>query len=95
MGDVLSTSFIISWQPPASEYRNGIIVGYTVKIVNLDTNDETQTNINETSLVVTDLTPFTDYEISIAAHNGAGRGPFSVSVTVETEETGKYFCNFG
>lgn len=91
VGDTLSTSFIVIWQPPANENQNGLILGFTVKIVDLSSNNETQIYVTETSLEVLDLMPFTLYEVAIAAHNAAGRGPFSVVITVETEESGKHF----
>lgn len=93
VGDTLSTSFIVIWQPPANENQNGLILGYTVKIVDLSSNNETQIYVTETTLEVFDLMPFTQYEVAIAAHNAAGRGPFSVIITVETEESGKHFIS--
>ena len=91
VGDTLSTSFIVIWQPPANENQNGLILGYTVKIVDLSSNNETEIYVTETTLEVLDLMPFTLYEVAIAAHNAAGKGPFSVVITVETEESGEDF----
>lgn len=91
VGDTLSTSFIVIWQPPANENQNGLILGYTVKIVDLSSSNETQIYVTETTFEVLDLMPFTLYEVAIAAHNAAGKGPFSVVITVETEESGEDF----
>ena len=84
---ILPNSFSLSWEPPDNEYQNGILTGYTVMTVNDDTTIMTQSS-TATNAVVSNLRPFTMYEVTIAAHNSAGRGPFSVGITIQTNETG-------
>ena len=40
---------------------------------------------------MTGLAPFTTYEVQVAAHTSAGRGPFSPIQTFQTLEKGNYF----
>ena len=87
---VLSRSFTISWQPPADEDQNGLITHYTVLTTDLATDDTTVLNTTDTISIVSDLIPFTTYEVTVAAHTSAGRGPFSVTQTVQTLEAGKF-----
>lgn len=85
---VLSRSLSISWQPPADKDRNGIITQYTISYLNLEEVDTYIINTTEIENTVTDLTPFTTYEVKVAAHTSAGRGPFSVVQTLQTQESG-------
>ena len=85
-----SLSFSIIWQLPADENQNGPITHYTVSIVNLDTDAITVLNTTQTFSSVSDLTPFTMYEVTVAAHTSVGQGPFSVTQTVQTQEAGIY-----
>ena len=87
--DIFSSNFILSWELPGDQYQNGIIIGYTVTTENLETLNVTQTYTTATSIIVANLKPFTTYEATVAAHTGPGRGPFSVSITVQTEEACK------
>ena len=41
-------------------------------------------NYNETSVVIEDLEPWTEYSVTVEAENVAGRGPSSEPVTVRT-----------
>ena len=85
-----SRIFNINWQPPVDEDQNGLITHYTVYVGNLETEVVTLQNATDTDIIVSDLTPFTTYEINIAAHTSAGRGPFSVIQTVQTLEAGTF-----
>jgi len=54
--------------------QNGIIVGYNVSIRLISQSVASQVLFVDapTTLVVTDLTPFTNYETSVIAYNSAG-----------------------
>lgn len=86
--NVLSQSFSINWQPPTNEYRNGIITEYSVSIVNLETESLIQLNVTDTDIIVSNLKPYTTYEVMVAAYTSVGRGPFSVIQTLQTQESG-------
>ena len=81
-------SFKIVWKPPADEDRNGLITHYTVSVLNLETDASYSLNSTVTERVVSDLTPFTMYEVKVAAHTSAGRGPFTAIQNIQTQESG-------
>ena len=49
------------------------------------------TNPDQTSLLLEDLIIWTNYEIEVAAYNGAGRGTYSHKVTEWTLQGGEEF----
>ena len=85
---ILPNSFSLTWEPPDIEHQNGIILEYTVTTVNDNMTNITQLS-TATNAVVSNLRPFTVYEVTVAAHTSVGRGPFSVGITVQTNETGE------
>ena len=82
--------FNISWMPPADDDRNGIITYYTISITDIENNIIITLNQTDTQSTVSSLTPFTRYEVKVAAHTSVGRGPFSAIQTLQTQETGIY-----
>jgi hypothetical protein len=83
---VQSQGFIISWEPPADKDQNGIVTHYTISLTDLDTNIIVTLNQTNTESTVTGLAPFTTFEVKVAAHTHAGRGPFSPIQTFQTLE---------
>ena len=81
-----STSLYISWNPPAAEKHNGILIDYVVCYTD---NDELpvdmwqKTSTPNTNITLTDLSIFTEYTVSVAAATAAGVGP-SYTVNVQT-----------
>ena len=47
-------------------------------------------NKSSQNLEITGLEPVTSYDVWVAAFTDAGSGPSSISVTVVTDEDGKY-----
>ena len=87
---------------PAISHQNGVITGFTVVTRNFETSNVTQAYTTSTSIVVFSLQPFTIYEATVAASTALGLGPFSASITVQTEEAGNInfvyrllFCQCG
>lgn len=81
----------ISWSPPETELRYGIITEYQInyRIVGMNI-----TNINFTSdlnITLTGLSNDTAYQIVVAAVNGAGVSNFTNSVVISTIPARK-FC---
>ena len=85
--EVLSSSAVlVSWTPPTVGKQNGIIITYTIILVELLTNTtltyEQGGNISE--LTVDELHPYYEYKCSMVAATQVGNGPFTGSVTVRT-----------
>lgn len=69
--------------------RNGIITGYTIRVLEVVTNAVFSFNLtNHTDFLVDSLHPFYDYQCSVAAVTVVGVGPLSEPVTVRTNESG-------
>ena len=88
-----SRSTLLKWLMPPREGRNGIIIQYRVELFMQDRTESTSvrnievsvknSSFNQPSIItldVTDLTPFTDYSIRMAAVNDAGVGPFDGTI---------------
>ena len=68
--------------------QNGIITGYLINVTVVGTGETFQVSSTTTNLVIHSLRPFTTYVCVIAAETSAGTGPFSISLTVQTNEAG-------
>ena len=89
-----SQSIILVWEPPSPEDQNGLIVGYTINVTDLETGERYQHLSTSTNITIGSLTPFTTYICIIAARTNIGIGPFSTVVTVQTMEDGMCYCTF-
>ena len=71
----------LTWNEVNCSQRNGLITGYTVMI----SNSSITYNLNSTEryIILNDLVFGTVYNISVAAVNSVGRGPFSDPMTIE------------
>uniref|UniRef100_A0A1X7TCI4 Uncharacterized protein n=1 Tax=Amphimedon queenslandica TaxID=400682 RepID=A0A1X7TCI4_AMPQE len=76
-----STANRFSWNEVNCSERNGLITGYTVII----SNSSITYNLTSTEryIILNDLVFGTEYNISVAAVNSVGRGPFSDPIVVE------------
>ena len=81
---VNSTANRIAWNKVNCSQHNGLITGYTVMI----SNSSITYNLNSTEryIILNDLVFGTVYNISIAAVNSVGRGPFSDPIAVQIEK---------
>ena len=79
-----STSLRVTWHHPLPPYRNGVITGYTVLRQAGNEMNTTELVSNDTSQLLEDLVPFTEYNVSVAGNTSAGQGEFSVPFTVQT-----------
>jgi len=71
-------SLMVSWQPPPEVHRNGIITGYVIEYTG--GSSDTVTVSSGTSRLISDLVPFVQYSVRVAATSNDGRGPFSDTV---------------
>ncbi|XP_034844176.1 protein sidekick-1 isoform X3 [Mirounga leonina] len=81
-------SIMVQWQPPPETEHNGVLRGYILRyrLAGLP-GEHQQRNITSpevTYCLVTELIIWTQYEIQVAAYNGAGLGVFSRAVTEYT-----------
>ncbi|XP_060883766.1 protein sidekick-2 isoform X3 [Labrus mixtus] len=78
-------SIMIQWQPPPESHQNGILRGYTVRYrltgLPVDYQIKNISSPDVTTLLLEDLIIWTNYEIEVAAYNGAGLGAYSHKVT--------------
>nr|XP_023684921.1 protein sidekick-2-like isoform X1 [Paramormyrops kingsleyae] len=78
-------SIMIQWQPPPESHQNGILRGYIIRycLAGLPVGYQFKniTNPDVTNLLLEDLIIWTNYEIEVAAYNGAGLGTYSHKVT--------------
>uniref|UniRef100_A0A3Q2XUG2 Sidekick cell adhesion molecule 2 n=1 Tax=Hippocampus comes TaxID=109280 RepID=A0A3Q2XUG2_HIPCM len=78
-------SILIQWQPPPESHQNGPLQGYVIRYclsgLPVDCQLKNITSPEQSSLMLEDLIIWTNYEIEVAAYNGAGRGIYSHKVT--------------
>ncbi len=85
-----STNITITWTEIACLSRNGVITGYTIRYGPVNT---LPTTIDHTSTdrsrVISGLTPFTNYTVSVRGVNIAGGGGYSREAVIRTDEAGE------
>ena len=81
---------MIAWEEPPEEYQNGLITNYTVIFLAArSTLQMTQISI-ETNTTLIPLSPYSTYQCMVAASTSVGIGPFTPTLTFETEEDSTY-----
>ncbi len=98
---VMATSITLAWEAPPLDTLNGLLIGYTFQYLchprvtcpsqscpQLHHRVSASEDEREMSYQFEDLLPFMKYTFQVAAETSAGSGPFSFSVTMETEQTG-------
>jgi receptor-type tyrosine-protein phosphatase Q len=83
---ITATSISLTWDPPAEDQRNGIIILYVIRVVSVKGRMTSYYNSSVSSVTLTSLKPYTTYECSISAETSAGRGPYSNAISVRTDE---------
>ena len=82
-----STTINIVWEEIPPRNRNGLIVMYEIIYEPLETFEELlmtdARNTTNLSIVLENLHPFVNYNISVSAYTSVGNGPSSVDI-VET-----------
>ena len=85
-------SFTVSWIPP--DVFNAPTVTYRIMYTPLGAENATflmSEFIVNTTLVLDELLPFTDYSVAVQACSSVGCGPFSMETTNRTLEEGTCF----
>ena len=83
-----ASTVIVSWSPPLEEDRNGIIQGYTVRVVGVHTDEDFTLSVSTTAAIVGGLHPFYSYKFRVAAVTIL-HGPFSNPKTAMMPPFGK------
>ncbi|XP_078326030.1 contactin-5-like isoform X2 [Crassostrea virginica] len=85
---ISSTAVQVTWKQLPDSQHNGPMKSYHITYKSTSPTAEfplvKSVNYNETSVVIEDLTPWTEYSVTVEAENVAGRGPSSEPVTVRT-----------
>ena len=82
-------SVFLSWDPPSILQRNGIITGYQVRVIVAESGRQFEDTVETTYYnVTTSITPYTTYNLAVAARTVNGTGPFSNMTTARTLQDG-------
>ena len=86
-----SSAVSLRWRPPSLNSQNGIIVKYTIRLLERATENTHIINTDgpHTEMFITSLHPHYIYEFSVAAQT-VDIGPFSSASIVQTDEDSKY-----
>lgn len=83
-----STSFTLSWDPPADESQNGVIRQYHIRVTEEDTDTMSTYTTNDTAITLTNLHPYYIYKCAVAAET-IGVGPYTSVLTLRLDEDSK------
>lgn len=83
---VSSVSMAVSWSEVPCDGRNGLITGY---YLTYNSNIVNVTGGDERTYIFRDLSPYTNYTVSIMPYNVVGMGPPSDNATQQTLESSK------
>ncbi|XP_035661274.1 uncharacterized protein LOC118405716 [Branchiostoma floridae] len=85
--EVLITSILVSWLPPACPQSNGVIIQYGVSVVPLDAGNENEfpdVMTRNTRMSISGLRPSAWCGVRVRAYTDIGPGPYSPKVNVTT-----------
>jgi hypothetical protein len=86
---ISSTSVTVSWGEPSLEEQNGVILAYFVSVVK--DNEQLNVTTNFTAayisrILISPLRPFSKHNLSVAAMNINGTGPYSAPIPFTTAQ---------
>lgn len=85
-----SEEALVMWEALNLEDQNGIITGYSIDVVVVNTGQSFQVTSTTNILYLDNLLPFTTYTCRVAAMTSIGIGPYTVTAGFMTEEAGAY-----
>ena len=83
-------SLKVTWRPPPLIDQNGPIVSYAISIMSIEHGDIRNVTIVGTELTISDLIPFVNYSVQVAASNTNGTGVFSTIMSQVSGEDSKF-----
>ena len=85
-----SSSIYVNWSILTQQELNGALQGYQVQYIDTaGQNKSVEVNATVTSAVLTNLTAYTVYNVSVKARTGPGYGPFGATASQRSEEDGE------
>ena len=85
----------VSWNEVPCIGQNGPITGYLLYYTNTIFNDTVNiTGGDNRQYILTGLTPYANYTVTVRVYNDAGMGPTSNEIIQQTLESGKYTLIF-
>lgn len=91
VGNILSQSVELSWNPPLHEERNGIITGYDIVVTRRGTDFQFLLTSTVTMVTLNQLDPFTTYTVMVVASTSVGAGPPTSQLSFTTAEDGNNY----
>ena len=84
VSEVTSSSITVRWWTVPCIHRNGDITGYSVLVMTSGEDDRINTVGDVREATISGLTPSTVYNVSVAAVNNEGTGPYSNGIVQST-----------
>ena len=79
---VNATALLVTWVAPSADLQNGIIIQYRINLTESETGVITYfTVLNILQTTLTDLHPYYNYQVTVAASITIGLGPYSTEAT--------------
>ena len=85
------STLVLTWNPPAVQYHNGVIRGYKVNISEIGTDVFQHFDTPITSIVVPSLHPFYNYRCTVAAYT-VDVGPYTPFLQIQMPTDGIAIC---
>ena len=74
----------VQWEQVDCIDHNGLIIGYRIRAMTSGEDNRTETVGDVREATISGLTPSTVYNVSVAAVNSQGTGPYSDGMVVES-----------
>ena len=82
---VKPASLEVSWQPPKVKHHNGIITSYVIQYTRVGSRAVTSETVNSgTTHKISELVPYVDYSVTVAAMNVNGTGKSNIPVITKS-----------
>ena len=86
---LMSTSVLLTWDPPPLSDRNGIITEYNIIFIEVGSSNVQLFTTTTNKLNVSMLSPYTLYNFALSANTSVGMGPLSNYTTFHTLQDSK------
>ena len=87
--ELLPRAITLKWGYPLEDDRNGVISGFRVRFIESISNNFTDLEVENATITIEEVKPFTLYYAEVAAFTMVGTGPYSARIRVLTPEDGE------